>query len=408
MKTALIMRILKAGALLSIIIACGTYSVNQLLNGDSSSSAQKPAQTPETEQVLTADPIHIPNPEDDPMQPKYVPINEKAVLQNVRRKGKTYTSQVIGSVQGTAYKEDWGMGASAAFNYCYGLETTAVITENNGLNIIEERTFNRVIENVTVSNLSVGLNLPMDRLGFLFDALDVSENLRKKVGILNEVRIPIPDKLLGFMRTAKLLPKGIDPQEIADKMTMFTKANGEEMLVNKKVRITFTDGQGVTLIEPMEGCRLSEREIDVIKRSNYVMDYYIMPDRNVEVDNTWSVNGNVFSGLLDPRMIGRVEGHIQMRRAPDFRADDDSLTRKIRIDKGNIQFCSPQDGHQITGGLSGVQGLCLIPVKDEVITKATMSGYAEYHDLSTDHILFGARMSITPRFNITYECKISD
>jgi hypothetical protein len=238
--------------------------------------------------------------------------------------------------------------------------------------------------------------------------LDVSENLRKKVGILNEVRIPIPDKLLGFMRTAKLLPKGIDPQEIADKMTMFTKANGEEMLVNKKVRITFTDGQGVTLIEPMEGCRLSEREIDVIKRSNYVMDYYIMPDRNVEVDNTWSVNGNVFSGLLDPRMIGRVEGHIQMRRAPDFRADDDSLTRKIRIDKGNIQFCSPQDGHQITGGLSGVQGVCLIPVKDEVITKATMSGYAEYHDLSTDHILFGARMSITPRFNITYECKISD
>ena len=191
-------------------------------------------------------------------------------------------------------------------------------------------------------------------------------------------------------------------------MTMFAKGDGEELLVNKKVKITFVDGCGVTSIEPLKGTKLSQREIDIIKRTNYVMDHYVMPDRQVEVDESWVVNGDVFAGLMDPRMSGRIDGQVTIRRAPDFMPDSDSLNRILKIEKGDILFKSVRDGQSVSGALMNVTGQCLIPMEEDVVTSAVMSGSAEYHELSTDHLLFEARMSITPRFNISYQCEVKD
>jgi hypothetical protein len=47
-----------------------------------------------------------------------------------------------------------------------------------------------------------------------------------------------------------------------------------------------------------------------------------------------------------------------------------------------------------------------MPNKYGVITSATMSGTMIYKNVSTDHLLFDAEMTVTPRFEITYECTV--
>lgn len=409
MKSDLIIKILKAGALLSVIIASGVYIVGKLSHpagtvGNDENVGSQPVNDP----PVIADTVVIEKPESDPMQPRYVPVNEKTVLQNVRRQGKTYISRVVGTVKGAAYKKDWGIGVSTDFQYTYGVQSTAYITQNDGLTIVEERSFDQVIENVVVGNLVVGLDLPMNELALVFNLFDPSGETLETVSRLNDIRIPVPKLLLDWMRSKNMLPVSMDPDEIAKKMTMFAKGDGEELLVNKKVKITFVDGRGVTSIEPLKGTKLSQREIDIIKRTNYVMDHYVMPDRQVEVDESWVVNGDVFAGLMDPRMSGRIDGQVTIRRAPDFMPDSDSLNRILIIEKGDILFKSVRDGQSVSGALMNVTGKCIIPMEEDVVTSAVMSGSAEYHELSTDHLLFEARMSITPRFNISYQCEVKD
>ena len=364
---------------------------------------------------------------DDPLQPKYVPVNQPEFLQNIREEGKTYHSSVMGKVEGQASKKDWGIRGSAYFTYIYGVESIGKIIKNDGVTIIEERTFGKVIEDVLVSRYDVGFELPptiQNGFNFLCATIGAAGEIYLGAGdgstgatsgwqvgkiinqVVGDIKIPFDDVTFDKFRDEKMLPESLDPQRVKNEMMMFTKLKGGRILEGKKVRIIFKDGQGITSITPIR-CQLSEQEVDVIKRTNYVMDHYLFPDQQVAPNSTWDVNGDVFAGFLDPRLHGKVGGKVSVRRVSDFTDAKGEVAKRLRLVNGHISFTDNSTaGQAITGQLSGIKGLCSMPNKYGVITTAAMSGTMIYKNVSTDHLLFDAEMTVTPRFEISYECSV--
>lgn len=359
---------------------------------------------------------------DDSFQPKYIPVNQPVYLQNIRMEGKTYHSRVMGKVEGKASKKDWGIRGSAYFTYVYGVESIGKIQKNDGVTIIEERTFSNVAEDVLVSRYDIGFELPPELQnginifcgvigslvsGYSEEGAGIGYEVGQSINnFISEVKIPFTDQMFSDFRSQGMLPPELDPERIKNELMMFTKAKNTRILEGKKVKITFKDGQGITRIDPIK-CELSQQEVDVIKRTNYVMDHYLFPDQKVAPDSTWDVDGDVFAGFLDPRLHGRVGGKVTVKRISDFVNADREPSKRLRLEKGNISFTdNSSEGQAITGQLSGIKGLCTIPDKYGVITNATITGTMVYKNVSTDHLLFEAEMTVTPTFEISYECSV--
>ena len=435
----MILKVLAGIALIAVIIAAGVFTIKNLTQSSVTSSTvpKTKAATQQTNteiKKITTKQAERSKPKfsgtivvkkDDPLQPKYIPINQPAYLQNLREEGKIYHSRVMGKVEGQASKKDWGIRGSAYFTYIYGLESIGKIIKNDGITIIEERTFGKVNENVLVGKYDIGFELPpelqtgINLLGALMGMITTKGEITGaragwEVGkgvnqIISEVKFPINDTVFNKLRAKKMLPEALDPQRVKNEMMMFTKLKNGRILEGKKVRIVFKDGQGITSITPIpETCELSQQEIDVIKRTNYVMDHYLFPDQKVApASDPWTVNGDVFAGFLDPRLHGKIEGEVSVRRIPDFTNAKGEISKRLRLVKGNISFTdNSSTGKAITGQLSGIKGVCSIPNKFGVITSATMRGIMIYKNVSTDHLLFDAEMTITPRFEISYECSV--
>lgn len=347
---------------------------------------------------------------DDPIVPQYVPINQPAALQMLRQEGKTYVSSVVGKVEGTATKSDWGIQGQANFVYIYSMQSTGRILSNDGLHVTEERTFSNVNEQVIINDGWIGLDLPPQGVGLLSVALS-------KVAERNGVD-PDIGKALAHLISKTKISKGVleklnsclgsplDINNLAEQATMMTRLKAGKLLEGKTVRIDFTDGQGITRITPVNG-ELTQEEVDVIKRTNFVMDHYIMPEREVEVGEKWTVDSSVFAGLLDPRMKGRVRGQVTVERVLDAPLKG-KYARRVRLSDGNIEFTPPSQTEQVDGSVSNVRGQCTIPSDLGVVTSATLTGIAEYKSVSTDHLLFAAKMSVAPKFEVRYECEVKD
>lgn len=434
------LKVLAAITMISIIIAAGVFTVKTLTKETpiitkDSEKKTKPTGTggkeggfiirePDERSIPKySEPITVTK--EDPLQPQYTPVNQPAYLQNIRTEGKTYHSRVIGKVAGQAGKTDWGIRGSAYFTYIYGVESIGKIIKNDGVTIIEERQFGEIAEDVVVSSYDVGFELPpviQEGLNLLCSTLGAAgdmylaggdgmagANAGREVGkginkVISEIKIPFTDEMFKDFRERGMLPKELDPERVKKEMMMFTKAKDTRILEGKKVRITFKDGQGITRIEPMD-CKLTPQEVDVIKRTNYVMDHYLFPDRKVAPDSTWDVDGDVFAGFLDPRLHGKVGGKVTVTRISDFTDANSEVSKRLRLVRGNISFTdNSSQGKAVTGQLSGIKGICSIPNKYGVVTSAAMSGSMVYKNVSTDHLLFEAKMTVTPKFEISYEC----
>lgn len=426
------LEILAAVALVAVIIAAGAVVLWTIDHaGDDSpkivggtggeSSAETGSETgkevPEpTKPVTKTEPIVVKP--DDPIVPCYEPINQPAALQMLRQEGKTYVSSVVGKVEGIAWKSDWGIQGQANFVYIYSMQSTGKIISNDGLNITEERTFGNINEQVIVNDGWIGLDLPPWGVGALTTAISAVAT-----SVATFMRVdPVTSATIGTGLTRTVckakISKGIleklnsalgsplDINELAEKATMLTRLKDGKLLQGKTVRIDFTDGKGITKITPVN-CGLTQEEEDVIKRTNFVMDHYIMPEREVAVGERWTVDSSVFAGLLDPRMKGRVQGQVTVERVLDAPLRG-KHARRVRLCDGNIEFTPPTETEQVDGSVSNVRGQCTIPSDLGVVTAATITGLAEYKSVSKDHLLFEAKMNVAPKFEVRYECEVKD
>ena len=185
----------------------------------------------------------------------------------------------------------------------------------------------------------------------------------------------------------------------------FTTGTKEHLMERKSVRITYVNGQSITKIEPVN-CSLSDKEKEVIERSNFVMDYYIFPDREVGVGSDWPVPGEVLGGFLDPRLSGKAGGSVTVMRTPDFVSADGAVSKRAKITSGNLIVQDTDGGKEVTGKVTGITGTLAIPDLIGVVTNAHLQGYADYQNVSTDHLLFQAKMAVKPKFEIQYNCSV--
>lgn len=437
------LKVLSAIALIAVTIAAGVIiykninpskPVSTTVAQPSAEPQYKPQNTV-IEAVETppmsnsAKPKYAPNieiPIEKTLQPAYVPINQASYLQNLRMEGKEYHSSIIGKVTGQASKKDWGVKGTAYFTYLYGVKSVGKILKNDGTTIIEERKFGEVIEDVIVSRYEVGFEIPpIIEKAFSFltatagaaaeiygggtgaAGADAGYNTGKGiVKGLNQVKIPFTDSMFAYLRAQEMLPPELDPEKVKKEMMMFSKLKDGKILEGKSVRITFKDGQGVTGVTPID-CQLSEQEHDVIIRTNFVLDHYIFPDRKVSPGDEWAVDGDVFAGFLDPRLHGKVGGNVTVSRISDFNDTKNRIAKRLKLLNGKIVFTdNSKAGQSVTGQLSGIKGSCVLPDDFGVITSASMSGFMEYKNVSTDHLLFDAAITVTPRFNVEYQCEV--
>lgn len=359
----------------------------------------------------------------NPIQPSYRPINQPSHLQMLRQEGKTYRSVVLGKVTGRASKSDWGLRGGACFNYLYGLESTGRILKNDGVTIVEERMFKKVQEELLVSEYEVGIDLGSRAKGLLSvvelaggavaaggDPTGIGAGLAGGAGTikaLDGTTIPIKKGWVDLARQAgvfKDFPQ-VDPAKFERELRMFTQGTNDRLLEGKTVRITFVDGQGIKIIEPVN-CVLSEKERDAIIRSNFAIDHYIFPDRQVSPGDDWTIDGDTFSGFLDPRMVGKAGGKVTIVRTADFVASDGAISKKLKLTEGNIDVRETGSSKAVTGQLTGMKGVLTIPDAVHVVTSAVLSGYADYQNVSTDHLLFEAKHTVKPKFEINYQCSV--
>lgn len=430
-----ILKTLAALALIAVITATCVY-IYQSLNpsppvlGPPPSPTPIPIPTPTPTPAPTPTPTPAPTPtptptppppvdpeivkveKNNPVMPKYAPINDAVMLQNMRVEGKTYRSAVIAQVKGRATKKDWGVvNAAVGFEYVYSVESTGKIVKNDGLTIIEERTFSNVDEKLLVGDVDLSLNIPKNGIAKTIARLyriddEIIDTVNEVVDTVNRVsRVTLSEQHLKEL--VEVIPS-LDPDKMKGKLLMFSKAGNQRLLQGKKVRIEFKDGLGITRIEPI-GCGLTDEEKEIIIRTNFIMDHYIMPDKKVEVGDEWTVNADVFSGLIDPRLRGAVGGEVTIMRAAD--APDQNLdgnTRRLKLKNGEINVTIPDDKNRVTGTVTDVKGTCIIPDKYGVIKGGVISGRVKYTEVSTDHFLFEARMEATPQLEIHYECEVLD
>jgi len=359
----------------------------------------------------------------NPIQPTYRPINQPTYLQMLRQEGKAYHSIVLGKLSGRASKADWGLQGTAFFNYLYGLDSLAKVLKNDGVTIIEERNFTKVQEELLVSEYEVGIDLG-ERVNGLLSLVEKAGGAALAAGDTSGVGAGAVI-LAGAIRTLDgktcTVKKGwveaarkigifkefpqVDPAQFERELRMFSAGTNDRLLEGKTVRIMFVDGQGITKIEPVN-CVLSEKERDVIIRSNFALDHYIFPDRQVSPGEEWEIDGDVLGDFLDPRMSGKAGGKVTILRTPDFTAADGAVSKKLRISRGNLVVQDVGATKAVTGQLTSITGVLTIPDAVHVITNASLKGYADYQNISTDHLLFEARHTVKPKFEVQYNCTV--
>ncbi|MEI6390743.1 MAG: hypothetical protein WCT12_06525 [Verrucomicrobiota bacterium] len=424
------LKILTAIALVAVIIASAVIIIDHVKHKEPKAEPQPPASQPGTSTPAQSQPS-APQPgantlapsntssyrpdkraipqfsnalevATSPIQPTYRPINQPTYLQMLRQEGKTYHSIVMGKLSGRASKTDWGLQGTAFFNYLYGLDSTGKILKNDGMTIIEERNFTKVQEELLVSGYEVGIDLG-DRIRSLADSVGLSsltETIDGRKITIKKGWVDAARKLGIFQE----IPQ-VDPEKFERDLRMFSAGTNDRLLEGKTVRITFVDGQGITLIKPVN-CAISEKERDVIIRSNFALDHYVFPDRQVSPGEEWDIDGDVLGGFLDPRISGKAGGKVTILRTPDFSAADGAISKKLKISRGTIVVHDVGTTNAVTGQLTSLSGVLMIPDAVHVVTSASLKGYADYQNVSTDHLLFEAKHTVKPKFEIQYNCTV--
>ncbi len=424
MNTAL--KILSAAALIAVTIAAGLYVImtinapqspqegtpptkgkSKYLADQTGKTTVNPTNAP-VDTAKTNQPIVIAP--DNPLQPLYKPINQPSIIQFLRQEGKTYITMVVGKITGQASKKDWGIKGVAYFEYLYTIASEGKILKNNGVTIIEERSFGKVNENLIVSGYEIRVELPeklitfCDFVGNLYGDGGATKDVLSSV---NNAQISINKQIVDIARESgifKDIPK-LDPKQYENEIKMFATGSGNRLLEGKRVKIFFKDGSGITDIVPID-CEISDRERDLITRTNFVMDHYIFPDQKKGPGDEWDVDGSVFGGFLDPRLNGKIGGSVSIIRSPDFVDPSGKISKRLKIVSGNVQISDERNTEGITGQITGLKGICALPDDVGVITSAHLNGYADYRKVSRDHLLFEAQTTYTPKFEVRYECEV--
>ena len=321
--------------------------------------------------------------------PELKPINEPERIKETLQSGKTYRTVLKFGLDARAEDKDWGVKSTVSTLYAAEMVVDRTVESNNGVRIVERRHFDkaRSVKLLTeVEDVSIELGLVGT---VVLGALDYIE---PGVGATILSAKPIAETILAA-----------GANEVA--RSEATKAFAHvDSLSGKTVQITYVDGVGIESVLPVD-CMLSDSEMDFVKASAVVSDYYMMPQLDIKVGGHWSVSGGQFGGFIDPSLRGVPSGEIVVGRDSNH-SERGKEYATLRIQRGYLEINESDDRTQRVGTFtpSGTLKYC---ITDRIVESADFKGRMVVEKVSKDHLFFESRFKATPNVTVIYSCEIN-
>jgi hypothetical protein len=174
-------------------------------------------------------------------------------------------------------------------------------------------------------------------------------------------------------------------------------------LQGKKVRIRYQNGQGVVELTPID-CSLTPDEQSFFFDTACISDPYLFPNLDSKEGDSWTINGADLMPLIDPSLKSTVTGKLTVRRGKNV-GDATHPAASLRLEEGVLDLQSTDEKSE-TRGHWEPRGDLIYSFADRVVTQANLGGTFVIDTHSTDHILFEARQTVEPVYQITYSCEV--
>jgi len=337
---------------------------------------------------------------DPPPAPKAV-ANPDRVRQNLRP-GKTYVTHTKGTLNVRGEDKSWGFGTVVTINYAFEAHIDRTIESNNGTQIVELRYF-RDLRSLKVDTRLEDIRLDLGGPGeaLLLGLAKVFNLPSAFAATAHAVDGTSLKPALQALRWAGVSPEsigGLDDKSVK----MFAQV---DQLSGKKVRLTYEDGRGVQKVEAVAG-EMTADERRFHFASVLLSDSLIIPDVDIKIGNTWSVDGSNFANLIDPGLLSQAGGEVILKRADDHIVQNKTC-RHVAIESGRITI---DDSNAREGRIGHFEpkGSLYFSTEDQIVVQARLRGTAKLERFSKNHLLFESRMRRLPELELIYTCSISD
>lgn len=175
-------------------------------------------------------------------------------------------------------------------------------------------------------------------------------------------------------------------------------------LSGKTIRLTHTNGIGVTNVEPVN-CSLTEEEVELFFRADPLADMRFLPDLGLKPGESFVVPGYAFANLLEPELHPHVEGNITITREHDQRREGRPMA-SLKIDSAKSELkLTTADAQQEAFGRLTPKGTLLFDLDGQFVRQATLSGDIVVRSIPKDHALGHASLVSQPETSMTYSCQ---
>lgn len=320
---------------------------------------------------------------------KAEPIGDPSRVKEVLQPGKTYTILLKGGFICKCEDTDWGITAVTNIGFAAEAQISRKIESNDGQRITEVRNFDKIQCTKVLSEVeAVSINLGVPGM-IMLRGLDYIE---PGAGASISAAIPIAESFLKFGIQQSLEAKQVKAFGFID------------TLQGKSVRVVYDDKRAeVIAITPLNADLTSE-QLTFIREFTLAADCYIMPNTKSKPGDAWAIAGHAFSDFIDPSLKSVPAGSVNAVRTSDTQRGSKTIAN-LEIRSGSLQLLSTKPGKSVVGSFAP-RGKLQYNVTDGFTEQGDLKGEIIYEELSTDHLLFPAKLRYRPTYELNYHCEM--
>jgi hypothetical protein len=336
-------------------------------------------------------PTNGPNEPKPPTPPP--PVNNPNEVKEVAEQGKTYSIVANGTASARVTDKAWGTKTITNMAFAYETLIDRQIERNDGSTIVEVREFKSVkgIKGLCDSEFKFDFGLPGT---IVFGALHLLDYFEPGLGTGAQISIASVKPFAEAIGSAGAsMAADIETAKIVAQVNEFHGV---------RVRITYVDGKGVTIVEHL-GKPLSQEQRDLIMNTAVLSDYYILPNVQVAEGKRWSVSASNLMTMFDPSLDAYPSGELTFERAGNHEYGGHPVA-VLKIVEGTVGFDASDDRNRRVAQF-WPSGTLNYNIKGRFVESAELSGKIDFEEVSKDHLLFETQFKTEPKIKITYSCK---
>jgi hypothetical protein len=346
--------------------------------------------------------VEIPESERKP----FAPI-DAAELATRYPEGKKWRSISVLNAQGTGSSKNWGIEGTVHLaivnryftqvtileNMVYGEDLTLIkmrvdIIEASGSKIISRQKLRLIGPEASDPIFAFVLKMGEAELVKISPIYLV---LKKISGKVNELDPGLERILTGISRRIGLINDlSTDPE-----LTWFEEP---QEYSGCSFEVEWMNGSGVTKVKQVKNLAGEKKNLEVsqIRRwmgtADPLAELYFFPSLNKRIGDRWTVDASrastIFSGDASAVASGKLEVHYV--NDGDY---SNQKTRDLRIEAGNVQLVETRDVERTIYTLSSMTGRAKFDHQTAGLLMSNGEGSVQYNRVSTNHILFEAKLN---------------